>query len=225
MNSTPLASLDGQPQITDLPPRASRWRVEVLVRACGFQQTTSTAFESAETALHKEGFAVHPPLRKADPQSDVWVYPFPSDSDSDSSEITRPDGSEGLSKQQRRAFLIVCGVLALIVSVVLLNGTGTLPRILSGGSGLEAASERRLATSFQKEYATMLRGHNGPTMRVNRVRCRASLATAYRCEALTEVSGAFEYPASFAVSVHRSDCWQARPVLPNIVRETFQGCA
>ena len=70
----------------------------------------------------------------------------------------------------------------------------------------------------------MLTQQRGRPMRLKRLRCIPEAGGNYRCEALTEVRGSGAFPAQFDVSVVGGHCWQARPLQPNLIKASFQGC-
>jgi hypothetical protein len=218
--------------------RATTWRVEALLETYGFDLAAPEARQRVEALLAGDGFETDPPLGRALPRSDVWVYPVANHAeraaeapvsalreDDAARSPTLAQGHHGLGRWQRLLILGGCAAMVVALFAFLLTTRGHLTALRPGGGGSRATSEATLTDSFRRGYEHMLAHKGGTPMQLKELYCAAGAGSAIRCEALTHVSGSGDYPAQFDVSLVNGKCWQARPLEPNIVNASLRGCA
>jgi hypothetical protein len=213
---------------------ATTWRLEALLEAYGYDEVTAEAREAVEERLHAEGLGVDPPLGRAWPRTDVWVYPLsPEETDTwaqreqATPRTTASAARQGLSGWKKAAILAVCGVLVIAGSLLILDSTGTLSALLRkgpAGSAHSVGQLSRLEASFRDEYEAALRSQP-ESMQAKEVRCLSAGKEAYRCIAHTEAMGTRRYPDDFELAVDARGCWRARPLTPNLIDATIAGCS
>jgi hypothetical protein len=210
------------------------WRLEALLEAYGYDEVTAKAREAVEERLHQEGLGVDPPLGRAWPRTDVWVYLLsPEETETwaqreqTTARATSSPARQGLSGREKAAILTVCGVLVIAGALLVLDSTGVFSALLAkdpAGSGHGIGQLSRLEASFRGEYEAALRSQP-ESMQAKKVRCLRTGKEAYRCIAYTEAMGSTKYPDDFELARDVRGCWQARPISPNLIDATIAGCS
>jgi hypothetical protein len=230
-----LADLgNGSPERQSQAAQTTTWRLETLLETYGYVEVTAEAREAVEDSLRREGLGVDPPLTRAWPRTDVWVYPFsPEETETwaqreHATSRTAPSTAKpGLRGWHKAAILAVCGVLVLAGSLLVLDATGNLSAFLPedrGGSVHGAGQPSRVEASFRDKYEEELRSQPEGA-RTKEVRCLIAGEDAYRCVAYTEAMGSGTYPDDFELAVDARGCWRAQPLAPNLIDATIAGCS